>query len=98
MALVVNRDGQTLDLMITPKRQQQDGESIGFIGVKNVVVIPEHIREQLIIIERYGPLTSIAEAVNKTWQMSVLTLKVLGKLQEALPGQLVRPASGGRLS
>ncbi len=80
MELIVSRDGQQQVLMLTPKRQQQDGETIGFIGVRNVVVIPEEIRQQLVFIERYGPLTAVAEAVNKTWQMSVLTLKVLGKL------------------
>ncbi len=80
MRLVVERDGAQQELMLTPRRQQQDGETIGFIGVKNVVVIPEDIRQQLVVIERYGPLTAVAEAFNKTWQMSVLTLKVLGKL------------------
>ena len=80
MNLVVTRDRQSIELMITPRLQQQDGESIGFIGVKNIVVLPEDVREQLVVIERYGPLTAINEAISKTWQMSVLTLRVLAKL------------------
>lgn len=78
--LIVLRDGQRVSLDITPKLKQQDGETFGYIGVKNVIIVSEEVRHQLRSEEKYGLFGASVEAVNKTWQMSVLTLKVLGKL------------------
>jgi regulator of sigma E protease len=78
--LVVLRDGQRTSLRITPNEKTQDDETFGYIGVKNLVVVPQNIRLQLSAVEKYGLIDASLEAVDKTWQMSVLTLKVLGKL------------------
>jgi regulator of sigma E protease len=32
------------------------------------------------VVERYGPITALVASLDKTWRMSWLTLKVLGKL------------------
>ena len=32
------------------------------------------------VIERYGPISAMVESLDKTWRMSWLTLRVLGKL------------------
>ena len=32
------------------------------------------------VVERFGPLAAMGQAVDKTWRMSWLTLRVLGKL------------------
>ncbi len=80
LILLVLRDQQRVTLMITPRSQLDEGREIGFIGVRNVVELPEELRHKLKVIEQYGPFEAIAQAVNKTWQMSALTLKVLGKL------------------
>lgn len=78
--LVVLRDGAKKRLSITPDSKQDKDETIGYIGVKNVVVIPEQVRQEMLSLEQYGPFEALVESVNKTWQMSALTLKVLGKL------------------
>lgn len=80
LSLQVRRDGNLVSLAITPRSQIQDGETIGFIGVKNVIVVPQEIRDQLRVVEQFGPFSALLEAMDKTWQMSILTLKVLGKL------------------
>ena len=80
MNLVVMRDGQRVSIYIVPRSKQDGDNIIGFIGVKNVVVVPEELRRQLLVVEQYGPLDAGVEAVRKTWHMSLLTLKVLGKL------------------
>jgi regulator of sigma E protease len=78
--LVVLRDGIKKHLLVTPRSKQDNNEIIGYIGVRNVVVIPEAIRQEMKSVEKYGLVDAFTEAVNKTWQMSTLTLKVLGKL------------------
>jgi regulator of sigma E protease len=80
MDLVVLRDGVKKRLSITPNSKQDKDETIGYIGVMNVVVIPENVRQEMRSLEKYGVFEAFAESVNKTWQMSALTLKVLGKL------------------
>ncbi|MFT5657278.1 MAG: regulator of sigma E protease [Gammaproteobacteria bacterium] len=78
--LTVLRDGRQKTLKITPNTRSENGESYGFIGVMNRVEYPKEIRQKMEVIERYGPIDAMFEAVDKTWRMSWLTLKVLGKL------------------
>ena len=42
--------------------------------------IPESLRREMTVVERYGPLEGFAQALDKTWRMTWLTLRVLGKL------------------
>ena len=80
LEVMVMRDGIQTRLNIQPREKTSDGETYGFIGVKNVVIVPDDIRQQLRVVEQYGFLGASMEALDKTWQMSILTLKVLGKL------------------
>ncbi len=80
MRLVVMREGENRTLAITPKKKQADGEVFGFIGVQNLIEIPQSIRDEMTVVERYGPLSALSESLDKTWRMSWLTLRVLGKL------------------
>jgi len=80
MRLRVLREGEELGLRITPRTRNEAGETFGYIGVRNRVDIPESIRREMMVTERYGPLEGMAEALNKTWGMTWLTLRVLGKL------------------
>lgn len=80
LSLVVLRDGEKVSLLLTPASVEENGVSFGFIGVRNRVDIPLEIRREMEVVERYGPITALAESLDKTWRMSWLTLKVLGKL------------------
>jgi len=80
LSLVVLRDEQKVTLQLRPAMREEKGISFGFIGVKNRVDIPLEIRREMEVIERYGPVGALGEALDKTWRMSWLTLKVLGKL------------------
>ncbi len=80
MSLVVMREGESRTLAITPREKQADGEIFGFIGVQNLIEIPQSIREEMAVVEQYGPVSAMMESLDKTWRMSWLTLRVLGKL------------------
>ena len=80
LSLVVLRDGQKVTLRLRPAKREEQGVSFGFIGVKNRVDIPLETRREMEVIERYGPVGALGEALDKTWRMSWLTLRVLGKL------------------
>ena len=80
MPLRVLRDGSEVELSLTPRSRVEDGETFGYIGVRNRVDIPESVRREMTVVERHGPVDALLEAADKTWRMSWLTLRVLGKL------------------
>ena len=80
MSLVVLREGQPVELAITPRSHTEAGETYGFIGVGNRIEIPTDIREKMSVTEHFGPLSAMGQAIDKTWRMSWLTLRMLGKL------------------
>ncbi len=80
MALVVIRDEQRVNLQIIPAIREENGTSYGFIGVMNRIEIPQEIRREIEVTEQYGPIGAMGVALDKTWRMSWLTLRVLGKL------------------
>ncbi len=80
MGLKILRGGEELELKLTPRSRTEAGETYGYIGVRNRIEIPESIRLEMMVTERYGPLEGMVEALDKTWRMTWLTLRVLGKL------------------
>ncbi len=78
MEMEIRRDGQYRVLQITPETVEQDKQSYGRIGAR--VEAQDHLREALIGIEQYGPVEAIYKALFKTWDMSSLTLQIMGKI------------------
>jgi regulator of sigma E protease len=75
----IERDGaeQTLDLM-PDARETEQGERVGFIGA--VAEVPDDLAQSLRVVVRYGPLDAVGAALGKTWDMSLLTLRMLGRM------------------
>ena len=74
------RDDQEVELTLRPRSRTENGETYGYIGVRNRVEIPESMRREMMVTERYGPVEGLAAAADRTWRMTWLTLRVLGKL------------------
>ena len=69
----IERAGQTLELTVTPAVVSEGGQRIGRVGVA-----PGQPPEMVNV--RYGVFGGLALGVKQTWQMSVLNLKMLGKM------------------
>jgi regulator of sigma E protease len=80
MSLKVMRESLEVELTLIPRSRSENGETYGYIGVKNRIEIPESIRREMTVVERYGPLDGMLASLDKTWRMTWLTLRVLGKL------------------
>ena len=78
--LVVMRDQELVKLQLTPRIRQEGGEAYGYVGVRNRIEVAESLRRDMEVVERFGPVSALQESVSKTWRMSWLTLRVLGKL------------------
>ncbi len=69
----VERAGQVMEFSITPTVVAEGGERFGRIGV-----YPGQPPEMVTV--QYGVFDGLYRAVVQTWQMSALTLKMLGKM------------------
>jgi len=76
--LRVLRDGTTTEIALRPEAVQQSGERFGRIGAAPHVD-PEAIKEFVTTV-RYAPSTALAMALERTWEMSAFSLKMLGKM------------------
>ncbi len=78
LAFVVEREGLQLDLTVVPDSRKRGDEEVGYIGAYQR--LPEAMRDEMFVEIRYGLLESIPKAAVKTWDMSLLTLRVLWKM------------------
>lgn len=77
LKFTLERDGDHLTLDVTPQsRETADGFHQGFLGVSPTVMPwPEHMQ----FTQQYGPLEAIWVGMEKTWQLTRLTVSMLGK-------------------
>ena len=76
--LVVERDGARLRIDVLPDAANENGARIGRIGA--AAQIPAAEAERVIVRVSYGPLESVAKAAAKTWDISLFSLKMLGRM------------------
>jgi regulator of sigma E protease len=74
----VRRGKDDFDVVLTPKAQQENGARVGKIGAAPNIKDSE--LADLFIEVRYPLLTALWKAVGKTWDTSVFSLKMLGKM------------------
>jgi len=67
------RAGQSLALTVTPQVTQENGIPVARIGAY-VGAPPEFV------MVRYGPVEGLWQGTVRTWEVSVLTLKMMGKM------------------
>ena len=74
----IKRENETLSLVLIPdKKVKDDGSVIGFIGAANQ---PVQDVDGMFGEESYTLLPAFLKGVEKTWDMSWLTLRMLGKM------------------
>jgi regulator of sigma E protease len=71
----VERAGQTLQVPIEVEAQREGERLVGRIGVQPAP--PGELPPGMRTLERHGPLAALGHATAKTWDMSVLTVRML---------------------
>lgn len=74
----LERDGRIISTDLRPARLESNGAVIGRIGA--TVEYPEALFDQFNAVERYSFFAALNAALVKTWDMSLLTLRMLGKM------------------
>jgi regulator of sigma E protease len=78
LRLALERRGETLAMEVTPEAVSSGGTRIGRIGAAPEVSGAH--AERIFIQVRHGPLESLAKAVARTWDISLFSLKMLGRM------------------
>jgi len=78
--LQIERQNNVQTLSITPKATEVKGKSIGLMGVHLGKKMSIKDREDLLFVRHASLGEALSRGVVETWKMSVMTLKVMGKL------------------
>ena len=76
--IAVLRDGLEMDINVIPAKIETQNGVIGRVGLSPFV--PEDFYQDMLAVQHYGVFESVAAAVKKTYEMSILTLQMLGKM------------------
>ena len=80
IAIVVERDGRETALTLTAEPVADDGELIGRAGmVADMEGVRELVREAR-TVQRYGVFEGLPRGLDKTWEISALTVRMLGRM------------------
>ena len=69
----VLRDGRNMEIPVSPDRREEAGQTIGRIGA--YVGLPPAM-----VTVRHGPIEGLWNGAVRTWEVSVLTLRMMGKM------------------
>jgi regulator of sigma E protease len=78
LSVEIDRGGLALVLPLVPDRLSADTEEIGRIGALGRV--PEGLQSEMTVTVRYGPLAALIAGVERTWEMSSFTLRMLWRM------------------
>jgi regulator of sigma E protease len=78
LRLGIVREGNRMEVRLRPEAVEQNGERFGRIGA--AAQIDAESMKSLVTTVRYGPAAALAMAVERTWETSAFSLKMLGKM------------------
>lgn len=72
------RDGRYLSTNLKIGKKTENSVTYGFVGI--VVKVPDEVPEEMRVVVQYSPLGAAGQAVYQTWKISLLTVRMLGKM------------------
>ncbi len=78
LRLSYRRGNERHELTLVPETVQQDGATVGRIGA--AARLDRRELDELVTVVRYGAAGALARAAQKTWDTSVFSLKMLGRM------------------
>jgi regulator of sigma E protease len=74
----VEREGRAQDVPVVTEATESNGKIVGIAGLR--LKVDPAVAEPLAVTVRYGPLEALGQGARKTWELSVFTLKMLGRI------------------
>ena len=74
----VERDGQLMDVPVTPRAVEEGGQQVGRLGLVAQEVAGADFEVTTIV--RFGPVDALWRALVQTWDTSALSLRMMGRM------------------
>jgi regulator of sigma E protease len=74
----VRRDSTNLDVSVVPEATEQNGKRVGIAGMR--LAIDPAAAADLTLTVRYRPADAFVQAAVRTWELSVFTVRMLGRI------------------
>ncbi len=74
----IRRNGKESDIGLVPEPTEQNGRRIGIAGMR--LAIDPAAAAGLSLTIRYGPAEAVIQAASRTWELSVFTVRMLGRI------------------
>ncbi len=78
LTFTIRRDGIEYHAELTPESSEQNGRRIGLAGMR--LAVDPAVAERMSITVRYGVGEALVQGVRKTWDLSLFTVKMLGRI------------------
>ena len=78
LAFTVQRDGKEFRADVVPEQSELNGRKIGMAGMR--LGVDSAIAQQYAVTVRYGFVEALHQGTRKTWELSIFTLKMLGRI------------------
>ena len=78
LAFTVQRDGKEFRADVVPEQSELNGRKIGMAGMR--LGVDPAIAQQYAVTVRYGFVEALHQGTRKTWELSIFTLKMLGRI------------------
>ncbi len=78
LAFTLRRDGAEFHATLVPEVSEQNGKRVGMAGMR--LGIDPVQGERSAIVVRYGVVEALAQGARRTWELSIFTLKMLGRI------------------
>lgn len=78
----IERAGATLELPVKVGEDSVGGRKVGRLGVSPTgKPLPSRVTpDDMLTVQKYGPLAAVGEAAVKTWDTSLFTLRIVGRI------------------
>ncbi|HEX7116857.1 MAG TPA: RIP metalloprotease RseP, partial [Steroidobacter sp.] len=95
--LGIERDGQSLEVPVTIGERTVGGRTIGWLGIAsaNRPIRTSRTVDDMFTVQKYAVIPAIGQAAVKTWDTSVFTLKIVGRI---ITGNVSLKAISGPIS
>jgi regulator of sigma E protease len=78
LRFTIRRDGGEYEAAVTPEPTEQNGRKIGIAGMR--LAVDPAAAADLAVTIRYAPADALAQGAIKTWELSMFTVKMLGRI------------------
>ncbi len=74
----ISRNGSEREVAVVTDVAEQAGRKVGIAGIR--LKVDPVFADRLAVTVRYGPVDAVVQGARKTWELSVFTLRMLGRI------------------